>query len=167
LVCNRHSASPQYLLQTSDTRCHDLTDTVHSIIGIAFLQLLLSEQQQHIQLLTTQVTGLQTALAQNTGDQSLRQLKEEMSSLKGIMLSRHQFPPTPTRGGVANGGGIPAWQRASDSSGTTPTKTLEEQPSVDGDLARTAEGNEDETVLQNGNGTLHVAEGLLQETSAS
>ena len=56
-----------------------------------------------------------------------------MSSLKGIMLSRHQFPPTPTRGGVANGGGIPIWQRTLDS--TTPTKTAEEEPTLNGDLA--------------------------------
>ena len=39
---------------------------------------------------------------------------------QGIMLSWHQFPPTPTRGG--NGGGIPAWQRAAVSQ-DSPKKT--------------------------------------------
>lgn len=74
------------------------------------MQELLAEQQQHLQLLTSKVTGLQAAL---TNDQPLRQLKEELGSLKGIMLSRHQFPPTPTRGGsLGNVGGIPTWQRA-------------------------------------------------------
>lgn len=135
-------------------------------------QLLLSEQQQHIQLLTTQVTGLQTTLAQQTSE-PLRQLKEEMSSLKGIMLSRHQFPPTPTRGGVANGGGIPIWQRALDTA--TPTKTGEDELNLIQDSAKLSERNENETALQNGNGTVvqngdgtgQSAEGLLQETSAS
>ena len=45
-----------------------------------------------------------------------------MSSLKGILLSRHQFPPTPNRA-VTNG--IPIWQRTSDPGNST-KKPLDE-----------------------------------------
>ncbi len=118
----------------------------------------MSEQQQHIQLLTTQVAGLQASLAQQSNDKPLKQLKEELGSLKGILLSRHQFPPTPTRGGVANGGaaGIPAWQRTapvSSSESSTPVKrpiTDQEQNPPNAELA---EESEKRTIMQNGNGT--------------
>lgn len=140
-------------------------------LGLVSLpQLLLSEQQQHIQLLTTQVTGLQNTLAQQASDQPLRQLKEEMSSLKGILLSRHQFPATPTRVGVANGG-IPVWQRASDT-GTPTKKPLEQQqqPNLNGDQGEeneTVQQNENGTTVQDENETFHREQGLLDETSAS
>ena len=127
-------------------------------------QELLSEQQQHIQLLSTQVAGLQASLAQQPNEQHLKQLKEELGSLKGIMLSRHQFPPTPTRGGVANGGvaGIPAWQRTTpvlSSESSTPVKRPtphQEQSPPNGEEAKMnglAEETEKRTILQNGNGT--------------
>lgn len=124
-------------------------------------------------------------MAQRADDQSLKQLKEELGSLKGIMLSRHQFPPTPTRGSVANGGGIPVWQRAGVSSDTgTPIKRSVDQPheeevKVNGIM----EGNGSEIVLQNGNGTVlqnengtvvkngnrtaHTDENLLDENGTS
>ena len=61
------------------------------------------------------------------------------------MLSRHQFPPTPTRGG--NGGGIPAWQRAAVSQ-DSPKKPAEQ----DEEVKLSTEDNGNETALQNGTG---------------
>lgn len=118
----------------------------------------MAEQQQHIQLLTSQVTGLQGSLAQQANDNSLKQLKEELGSLKGILLSRHQFPATPTRGGVANGGGgIPAWQRSSDSSTLTPTPTPTKRPAEQQDSTPNGDVEDEEVTMeegQNGNGTV-------------
>lgn len=97
-------------------------------------------------------------LTQRANDQSTKQLKDEISSLKGILLSRHQFPPTPTRGGVANGGGgIPGWQRSAD---LTPVKTAaQEQHSAKGSPTTTNGDSSEVTVngvasevQQSGNG---------------
>lgn len=106
-----------------------------------------------MQLLTSQVTGLQTAVA---NDQPLRQLREELGSLKGILLSRHQFPPTPTRGATLGGGGaggIPAWQRAVVSQDADKKQGEEqgEEPEVKGNRV-VLEKNGNGTVLENGTG---------------
>lgn len=135
-------ASVNQLQSTMNQTIGSLAESTRSI------QLLMSEQQQHIQLLTSQVTGLQTSLAQQAIDQPLKLLKEELGSLKGIMLSRHQFPPTPTRGGGANGGGIPGWQRAVVTADpATPPKKSTEELSLDATT-------EEEHGLHNGNGTV-------------
>lgn len=83
-----------------------------------------------MQLLTAQVTGLQTSLAQHTNGQPLRQLKDELSTLKGLLLNRHQFPASPTPMGGAGRGGtsIPEWQRTPNSAHCKATTPLRSPP---------------------------------------
>ncbi|KAL5490926.1 hypothetical protein EMCRGX_G016129 [Ephydatia muelleri] len=67
---------------------------------------LLTEQKQQLQALTGQVANLQrTNTAPN--EQLLRDIQGEVGTLKGLLLSRHQFPT------FSGDGGIPTWQRAS------------------------------------------------------
>ena len=82
-----------------------------------------------MQLLAAQVTGLQSSLTQHTNGQQLKQLKDELSTLKGLLLNRHQFPASPTPGSAANMGGakIPDWQRTQalpNTGSSIPVKTL-------------------------------------------
>ena len=114
------------------------------------------------------MTGLQSSLAHQASDKPLKQLKEELGSLKGILLSRHQFPATPTRGGTANGGaggGIPAWQRSSDSSTMTPTPT--KRPAEHHNSTPNGDMEDEEVTMeegQNGNGTMLLNGGTEIET---
>jgi len=107
----------------------------------------LAEQQQQMQVLTAQVTGLQTTLAQHTNGLPLRQLKEEVSTLKGLLLNRHQFPASPTpigRGGAS----IPDWQRTSNSTHTkalTPSRSPPAAGQLDDDAATENEAGREES----------------------
>ena len=76
---------------------------------------LLTEQKQQLQALTGQVVNLQRPNA-SPNEQLLRDIQGEVSTLKGLLLSRHQFPTLLAGSGD---GGIPAWQRASKASPTT------------------------------------------------
>lgn len=118
------------------------------------LQDSLAGQQQQVQLLTSQMIGLQTSLTQQSNDHTLKQLREELGSLKGIMLSRHQFPPTPNRMGGANGSGIPQWQRtavAPDGTTSTPIKMPLDPQGLDGAVKGDSSSGS-EMPLQNGIG---------------
>lgn len=59
------------------------------VLLLISLQDLLSEQQRHIQLLSGQVTGLQSSVGQASGSgASLREIKDDVNTLKGLLLSR-------------------------------------------------------------------------------
>ncbi|XP_064385091.1 peroxisomal membrane protein PEX14-like [Halichondria panicea] len=105
----------QSSVEQLETNIRDMVTSLNTSTNT--LRDLLSEQQRHLQLLSTQVTGLQSSMAGQAGGDGapLREIKEDVSTLKGLLLSRHQFPPTPSRSN-GHGSGIPQWQRA------TPTK---------------------------------------------
>lgn len=115
-----------------------------------------------MQLLTAQVTGLQSSLTQHTDGQPLKQLKDELSTLKGLLLNRHQFPASPTPVGVANRGGakIPDWQRTQGSPNTrsstmkTPMGNQQEEDSSPGEEEVSAgmKGNRDDVAIAGQNG---------------
>ena len=119
----------------------------------------MSEQQQHMQLLTAQVTGLKSSFGQQTSSQPLKELKDEMATLKGLLLNRHQFPDM-SQGSVRTAGvaSIPNWQRnLGPSTGSTTLKSLtghQQEPSppreVDGN--ESLKENETETAASGRNG---------------
>lgn len=115
-----------------------------------------------MQLLTAQVTGLQSSLTQHTNGQPLKQLKDELSTLKGLLLNRHQFPASPTPGAMGSGSRIPEWQRTQGSKSSTPMKTLtgsQQEGSTPGEVQEVStslKGNRDEAAVA-GQNSIEVA----------
>ncbi|XP_052396477.1 peroxisomal membrane protein PEX14 [Carassius gibelio] len=84
-----------------------LTQTVTQLqMTLASVQELLVEQQKKIQELTQELANSQTSSATNRmlESQNISELKAEIVSLKGLLLSRRQFPASPS---VPK---IPSWQ---------------------------------------------------------
>ncbi|KAJ8319819.1 hypothetical protein KUTeg_001406 [Tegillarca granosa] len=92
------------------------------------------------QVYTKQGLGDQLHPRSNRSDESLlrsqdhqlaTEIKSELTSIKGLLLNRRQFPPTPSTKS------LPAWQldstNTSASSSTTPTRSLVLPPSGDAD----------------------------------
>uniref|UniRef100_A0A673MRK8 Peroxisomal membrane protein PEX14 n=1 Tax=Sinocyclocheilus rhinocerous TaxID=307959 RepID=A0A673MRK8_9TELE len=84
-----------------------LTQTVTQLqMTLASVQELLVQQQKKIQELTQELANSQASSATNCmlESQSISELKAEIVSLKGLLLSRRQFPASPS---VPK---IPSWQ---------------------------------------------------------
>ncbi|XP_077998580.1 peroxisomal membrane protein PEX14-like [Glandiceps talaboti] len=89
------------------------------------LQETLSEQTDKMQQISSSSKVSGTSPSTSAADQqSMSDIKAELVSLKGLILSRHQFPAAP------NPSPIPAWQRAVTSESTTATTSVstEEPP---------------------------------------
>ncbi|XP_029974516.1 peroxisomal membrane protein PEX14 isoform X2 [Salarias fasciatus] len=73
---------------------------------LASVQELLIQQQQKIQELTQELTAAEASSSTNRilDNQTVAELKAEIASLKGLLLSRRQFPSTPA---IPK---IPSWQ---------------------------------------------------------
>ncbi|XP_023133059.1 peroxisomal membrane protein PEX14 isoform X1 [Amphiprion ocellaris] len=84
-----------------------LTQTVTQLQQtLASVQELLIQQQQKIQELTQELSTAEASSSTNRilDNQTVAELKAEIASLKGLLLSRRQFPSTPT---IPK---IPSWQ---------------------------------------------------------
>ncbi|XP_076132194.1 peroxisomal membrane protein PEX14 isoform X1 [Alosa pseudoharengus] len=84
-----------------------LTQTVTQLqVTLASVQELLVQQQQKIQELSNELTTCQASSTTNRmlESQTVNELKAEIASLKGLLLSRRQFPASPS---VPK---IPSWQ---------------------------------------------------------
>ncbi|XP_035016196.1 peroxisomal membrane protein PEX14 isoform X2 [Hippoglossus stenolepis] len=84
-----------------------LTQTVSQLQQtLLTVQELLIQQQQKIQELSKELTSTETSSSTNRilDNQTIGELKQEIVSLKGLLLSRKQFPSTPT---IPK---IPSWQ---------------------------------------------------------
>ncbi|XP_063799930.1 peroxisomal membrane protein PEX14 [Pseudophryne corroboree] len=84
-----------------------VTQTVTQLqTTLAAVQELLLQHQQKIQELTQEVTASKASNSSNTilDSQNIQELKSEIYSLKGLLLNRRQFPPSPSAPK------IPAWQ---------------------------------------------------------
>ncbi|KPP69377.1 hypothetical protein Z043_111875 [Scleropages formosus] len=84
-----------------------LTQTVTQLQAtLASVQELLAQQQQRIQELTQELASSEasSAAGRMLESQAVSELKAEIVSLKGLLLSRRQFPATPS---VPK---IPSWQ---------------------------------------------------------
>ncbi|XP_075459628.1 peroxisomal membrane protein PEX14 [Ascaphus truei] len=84
-----------------------VTQTVTQLqLTLAAVQELLIQQQQKIQELSQELTTSKASNSTNTilESQNIQELKSEIYSLKGLLLNRRQFPPSPSAPK------IPAWQ---------------------------------------------------------
>ncbi|KAM4703543.1 peroxisomal membrane protein PEX14 [Rhinophrynus dorsalis] len=84
-----------------------VTQTVTQLqTTLAAVQELLIQQQQKIQELTKELAASKASSSTNTilESQNIQELKSEIYSLKGLLLNRRQFPPSPSAPK------IPAWQ---------------------------------------------------------
>lgn len=84
-----------------------LTQTVSQLQQtLVSVQELLIQQQQRIQELSQELAAAETSSSTNRvlDNQTVGELKAEIASLKGLLLSRRQFPSTPT---IPK---IPSWQ---------------------------------------------------------
>ncbi|KAM3922191.1 peroxisomal membrane protein PEX14 [Leptodactylus fuscus] len=84
-----------------------VTQTVTQLqTTLAAVQELLLQHQQKIQELTQELAASKASSSTNTilESQSIQELKSEIYSLKGLLLNRRQFPPSPSAPK------IPAWQ---------------------------------------------------------
>ncbi|XP_018081136.1 peroxisomal membrane protein PEX14 [Xenopus laevis] len=84
-----------------------VTQTVTQLqTTLAAVQELLIQQQQKIQELSLELSASKASSSTNTilESQNIQELKSEIYSLKGLLLNRRQFPPSPSASK------IPAWQ---------------------------------------------------------
>ncbi|XP_053307981.1 peroxisomal membrane protein PEX14 [Spea bombifrons] len=84
-----------------------VTQTVTQLQAtLAAVQELLVQQQQKIQELSQELAASKHSSSTNTilESQNIQELKSEIYSLKGLLLNRRQFPPSPSAPK------IPAWQ---------------------------------------------------------
>ncbi|XP_013416661.1 peroxisomal membrane protein PEX14 isoform X2 [Lingula anatina] len=91
--------------------------------SMAAIQELLSQQQEKIQDISHAATNRQTgdALVRQQDTQSLNEIKQEIISLKGLLLNKKQFPAAPVQTPIT----LPSWQLASSSSPTLTTTAAE------------------------------------------
>lgn len=76
------------------------------------MQAMMASQQEQLQMLCRSSTG-QVSAMDITRDQQLNDIKQEITSLKGILLSRKQFASVPSPSP------IPSWQISSSGSSTS------------------------------------------------
>ncbi|XP_042199689.1 peroxisomal membrane protein PEX14 [Callorhinchus milii] len=84
-----------------------MTQTVTQIqTNLAAVQRLLTQQQERLQELSRELASRKASTSTNSllESQSLSELKAEITSLKGLLLSRQQFPASPSAPK------IPSWQ---------------------------------------------------------
>ncbi|XP_077583863.1 peroxisomal membrane protein PEX14 [Stigmatopora nigra] len=98
-------------LQKMESNIAAMSGTLTQTVGqlqhtMTLLQELLVQQQQKIQELSQELTAAETASASSRilDNQMIGDLKTEIVSLKGLLLSRRQFPSTPS---ISK---IPSWQ---------------------------------------------------------
>ncbi|XP_033642617.1 peroxisomal membrane protein PEX14-like isoform X2 [Asterias rubens] len=125
------------------------------------IQVLLELQQSKLDNLTTNIAASKS-VSSNNKSTDVADLKAEITSLKGLLLNRHQFPATPQPAP------IPAWQRPASSSlvSTTPVK-----PSINQSQASTTQlGPETKSIAtdsQNAAAIEGVANGGLGDVNHS
>lgn len=98
-------------ISTTVRQLHTNLDTTISGINesTGTIRSALAEQKEHIQTIAAQVSTLQ---ASSTGSgPATKEIREEMATLKGLLLNRHQFPTPTTTPRSHSVTGIPSWQR--------------------------------------------------------
>ncbi|XP_035696897.1 peroxisomal membrane protein PEX14-like isoform X1 [Branchiostoma floridae] len=137
-------------LERIEAAVTELTASVNKTVGE--LQQTLTKQGDRVQEISMELAaGKSTARVFES--QSVSELKAEITSLKGLLLSRHQFPPTPSPTPI-----IPSWQMetvdsASSTSGKAATTSSEVSPAEPAPPGKDADSNiesESLDVTQNG-----------------
>ncbi|XP_048728489.1 peroxisomal membrane protein PEX14-like [Ostrea edulis] len=109
--------------------------------SLAVLQGMVTKQDENLLAISREVYNKQSSetLSRVQDSQFSTEIKSELTSIKGLLLNRRQFPPTPSSTPV-----LPAWQLTTSSPGiTTPTKTLV-TPGGDGEISEDAHLNSNE-----------------------
>ncbi|XP_067826181.1 peroxisomal membrane protein PEX14 [Heptranchias perlo] len=98
-------------LQRIESSVTELSGTITQTVtqlqtNLTTVQELLEQQQERLQQLSQELTGTKAASSTNwlLESQSVNELKAEITSLKGLLLSRRQFPSSPSAPK------IPSWQ---------------------------------------------------------
>ncbi|XP_038060726.1 peroxisomal membrane protein PEX14-like isoform X2 [Patiria miniata] len=97
---------------------------------VTSVQGLLEQQQVKLDSLTASVVTTR-AITSSSSSTEIADVKAEITSLKGLLLNRHQFPATPQPSP------IPSWQRVNPATDSTPRKPLESQPQQTADQQTT------------------------------
>ncbi|XP_072035837.1 peroxisomal membrane protein PEX14-like [Amphiura filiformis] len=122
--------------------------------SLVSINTLLEQQQGKVDQLTVATSTNRSVMASGRSS-DVADLKADISSLKGLLLNRHQFPATPQPTP------IPAWQRADHTQETTPTKApptnQQTSPGPDSPITST-QGEIDNT--QNGNALSNSSESV-------
>ncbi|XP_052718709.1 peroxisomal membrane protein PEX14-like [Crassostrea angulata] len=90
--------------------------------SLTVLQGMVSKQDKKLQAISHDVYNKQSSETLSRVQEShvTSEIKQELTSIKGLLLNRRQFPPTPVSSPV-----LPAWQLSSNTpSAAAPTKTL-------------------------------------------
>ncbi|XP_078337266.1 peroxisomal membrane protein PEX14-like isoform X3 [Crassostrea virginica] len=90
--------------------------------SLTVLQGMVTKQDEKLQAISHDVYNRQSSetLSRVQDTQISSEIKAELTSIKGLLLNRRQFPPTPVSTPV-----LPAWQLSNSSPSTaTPTKSL-------------------------------------------
>ncbi|XP_066296282.1 peroxisomal membrane protein PEX14-like isoform X2 [Branchiostoma lanceolatum] len=122
-------------LERIETAVTELSASVNKTVGelqtsVGVVQQTLTKQGDRVQEISMDLTaGKSTARVFES--QSVSELKAEITSLKGLLLSRHQFPPTPSPTPI-----IPSWQM----------ETVDAASSLSGKVTTTSEVSPAETV---------------------
>lgn len=104
----------------------DMSDMVTQLKeALNSMQAVLASQQEQLQILCRSSTG-QVSATEVTRDQQLNDIKQEIASLKGILLSRKQFASVPSPSP------IPSWQLPS-TGGSTGKETDKSNTLVNGE----------------------------------
>ncbi|XP_078695577.1 peroxisomal membrane protein PEX14-like [Branchiostoma floridae x Branchiostoma belcheri] len=122
----------QQRLERIEAAVTELNSSVNKTVGelqtsMGVVQQALTKQSDRVQEISMELAaGKSTARVFES--QSVSELKAEITSLKGLLLSRHQFPPTPSPTPI-----IPSWQMepvdsASSSSSKPATTSSEVSP---------------------------------------
>ncbi|XP_014347107.1 peroxisomal membrane protein PEX14 isoform X2 [Latimeria chalumnae] len=119
-------------LQRIESNILEMSGTVTQTVTqlqttLASVQELLVQQQEKIQELTQELAASKAVSSTNLmlESQSINELKAEVSSLKGLLLSRRQFPPSPSAPK------IPSWQIPVKPSTITNSATINHNSSSD------------------------------------
>ncbi|XP_068094886.1 peroxisomal membrane protein PEX14 [Hyperolius riggenbachi] len=108
IIGNKESRKQLQRIESSVSEMSgSVTQTVTQLQNtLASVQELLLQHQQKIQELTQELVAAKASNSSNTilESQHIQELKSEIYSLKGLLLNRRQFPPTPSAPK------IPAWQ---------------------------------------------------------
>ncbi|KAI8500538.1 peroxisomal membrane protein pex14 [Branchiostoma belcheri] len=140
-------------LERIEAAVTELSASVNKTVGelqtsMGVVQQALTKQSDRVQEISMELAaGKSTARVFES--QSVSELKAEITSLKGLLLSRHQFPPTPSPTPI-----IPSWQMegvdsASSSSGKAATTSSEVSPAEQPPPADSNHASETLDVAQN------------------
>lgn len=136
----------------------NIVETLSKIqLTLTSMQETMSTNQEKVQAISHEVYSQRssTAMSNINESQFATEMKSELQTVKGLLLNRRQFPPTPSSSS------LPAWQLSQNASPTSKSNMV--KPS--GDAAITSEVERDATITSepSGDATLVSDEAYLNQ----